>query len=144
MCSRTYTQTHSLSHTNTPHQWHSGNAQNWKTGGARFKPRSRLSTWPFGVFRRFLRNPPKYGLGSLRKTPHGGQSTYSPRSQKRATGLKPTTNHYFSLCSVYLAERLAHSALALLLRKSKRVRIPCCICRLRVLKSSTQFRFYVR
>ena len=27
-----------------PHQWHSGNAQNWKTGGARFKPRSRLST----------------------------------------------------------------------------------------------------
>ena len=27
-----------------PHQWLSGNAQNWKTGGARFKPRSRLST----------------------------------------------------------------------------------------------------
>ena len=27
-----------------PHQWHSGNAQNWKTGGARFKSRSRLST----------------------------------------------------------------------------------------------------
>ena len=27
-----------------PHQWHSGNTQNWKTGGARFKPRSRLST----------------------------------------------------------------------------------------------------
>ena len=26
-----------------PHQRHSGNAQNWKTGGARFKPRSRLS-----------------------------------------------------------------------------------------------------
>ena len=24
--------------TKWPHQWHSGNAQNWKTGGARFKP----------------------------------------------------------------------------------------------------------
>ena len=27
-----------------PHQWRSGNAQNWKTGDSRFKPRSRLST----------------------------------------------------------------------------------------------------
>ena len=27
-----------------PHQWHSGNAQNWKTGGDRFKLQSRLST----------------------------------------------------------------------------------------------------
>ena len=27
-----------------PHQWHSGNAQNWKMGGAMFKPRSHLST----------------------------------------------------------------------------------------------------
>ena len=27
-----------------PHQWRGSNAQNWKTGGARFKPRSRLST----------------------------------------------------------------------------------------------------
>ena len=51
-----------------PHQWHSGNAQNWKTGGAWFKPRSRLSTQPFGVFRGFLRNSLKYGLGSHRKT----------------------------------------------------------------------------
>ena len=41
--------------------------QNWKTGGARFKPWSRLSTKPFGVFRGFLRNSRKYGLGSLRK-----------------------------------------------------------------------------
>ena len=30
--------------TSTPNQWQSGNARNWKTGGARFKPRSRLST----------------------------------------------------------------------------------------------------
>ena len=36
-----------------PHQWHSGKAQNWKTRGAGFKPRSRLSTQPFGVFRGF-------------------------------------------------------------------------------------------
>ena len=33
-----------------PHQWLSGNAQNWKTGGAKFKPWSRLSTQAFGVF----------------------------------------------------------------------------------------------
>ena len=25
-----------------PHQWRRGSAQNWKTGGARFKPLSRL------------------------------------------------------------------------------------------------------
>ena len=54
------------------HQWLSGNAQNWKTGGARFKPRSSLSTQPFGVFRGFLRNSRKYGIGSLRKTPAEG------------------------------------------------------------------------
>ena len=55
-----------------PHQWHSGNAQNRKTGGARFKPLSRLSTYPFGVFRGFLQKSRKYGLGSLRKTPTEG------------------------------------------------------------------------
>ena len=27
-----------------PHRWRRGSAQNWKTGDARFKPRSRLST----------------------------------------------------------------------------------------------------
>ena len=27
-----------------PNQWQSGNARDWKTGGAIFKPRSRLST----------------------------------------------------------------------------------------------------
>ena len=50
-----------------PHQWHSGNAQNWKTGGAGFKLRSCLSTQPFGVFCSFLQNSRKYGLGSLGK-----------------------------------------------------------------------------
>ena len=47
---------------------------------------------PFGVFRGFLRNSRKYGLGSLTKTPHGGHSTYSPRSHKRTIGHKSTTN----------------------------------------------------
>ena len=46
--------------------------QSWKTGSARFYPRSRLSTQPFGVFRGFLRNSRKYGLGSFRKTPTEG------------------------------------------------------------------------
>ena len=62
--------------------------QNRKTGGFRFNPWSRLLTLPFGVFRSFLRNLCKYGLGSLRKTSHGGCSTYSPRSHKRTIGLK--------------------------------------------------------
>ena len=42
--------------------------KNWQMGGARFTPRSRLSTQPFEVFRNFLRISRKYGLGSLRKT----------------------------------------------------------------------------
>ena len=33
-----------MSEISGPHQWLRGNAQNWKTGGARFNPRSRLST----------------------------------------------------------------------------------------------------
>ena len=61
-----------------PQQWRSGSAQNWKTGGARFKPRSRLSTQPFGVSRGFLRNSHKYGLGSLRKTPTEGNPPIVP------------------------------------------------------------------
>ena len=36
--------------------------------------RSRLSTQPLGVFRGFLRNSFKYGLGSLRKIPTEGTS----------------------------------------------------------------------
>ena len=48
------------------------------------------------VFSGFLRNPRKYLLGSVRKTPpHGGHSTYSPRSHKRTIGQKPTTSQPF-------------------------------------------------
>ena len=82
----------------TPHQWRRGNAQNWKTGGARFKPRSPLSTEPFGDFRGFLRNSCKYGLGSLRKTPMEGTPSIglSPTS-----GLNPTikTKITLSICN---------------------------------------------
>ena len=46
--------------------------RNWKTRGDGFNSRSRLSTKPFGVFRGFLQNLHKYGLGSLRKTPMEG------------------------------------------------------------------------
>ena len=45
-----------------PQQGRNGNTQNWKTGSAKFKPWSRKSTYPFGVFRGFLRNMRKYGL----------------------------------------------------------------------------------
>ena len=34
----------------------------------------------------------KYGLGSLRKTPHRGHSTYRPRSLVRQSALTPPTN----------------------------------------------------
>ena len=61
-----------------PHQWRSGNAQSWKTGGTRFKPQSRLSTQPFGVFRGFLQNLRKCGLGSFRKIPMEGISPIVP------------------------------------------------------------------
>ena len=46
----------------------------------RFNTRSRLSAYPFGVFCGFLRNSSKCGIGSLRKTSHGGHSTYRARS----------------------------------------------------------------
>ena len=59
---------HSQSPVLMPHQWQKGNAQNWKIEGAMFKSRSSLLTKPFGVFRSFLRNSHKYGLGFLRKT----------------------------------------------------------------------------
>ena len=61
-------------------------------GKYQFHPRWRLSTLPFAVFRGFLRNLRKYGLGSLRKTPHGEHPTHRPRSPVRQTALHPTTN----------------------------------------------------
>ena len=80
------------------------NARNWKTGGARFKPRSRLSTKLFEVFPGFLRLTRKYGLGSLKKT-----STESippigpgPTSGQLALRLQPAnqlskvTKHWYS------------------------------------------------
>ena len=51
----------------------------------------RLSTKPFEVFRGFLRSWRKYGLGSLRKSPHGGHFTYRPTSLVRKLALKPIT-----------------------------------------------------
>ena len=45
-------------------------------------PRWDLSTLPFGIFRGFLRNSRKYGLGSIRKTPGG----HSPGSQNPTCG----------------------------------------------------------
>ena len=80
------------------YQWHSGNAQNWKTGGARFKPRPRLSTYPFGVFRGFLRNLCKYGQGSLRNTLHGYPHT--PPIGLGPSALKPRNSQPSLLLSV--------------------------------------------
>ena len=77
----------------SPHQRWCGSSQNWQTGGTKSKPRSRLSTKPFGVFGVFLRNSRKYGLGALRKTPHGGHPTYWPRSLVRQSAINPTTNN---------------------------------------------------
>ena len=51
--------------------------KNWQMGSARFNPRSRLLTQPFGVFRDFPQNSGKYGLGSLRKTPKDGIQSIS-------------------------------------------------------------------
>ena len=51
-------------------------AENWQSGSARFILRSRLSTQPFGVFRGFLRNTRKYGLGFIRKTPTEGTAPF--------------------------------------------------------------------
>ena len=53
-------------------------------------PRSRLLTYPLGVFRGFLRNW-KYRLGSLRKTPHGGHPIHRLRFPVRQSALNPTT-----------------------------------------------------
>ena len=75
-----------------PHQWRSGNAQNWNTGGARFNPQSRFLTYPFRVFHGFLRNLCKYGLGSLRKTPTEGTPNIvpDPTSRQLDSILQPT------------------------------------------------------
>ena len=75
------------------------NAQNWKMGDARFKPWSLLSTKPFRVFRGFLRNLLKYGLGSLKKTLHREHSSYNPRSHKRTIGLKTYNQQQINLSS---------------------------------------------
>ena len=74
-----------------PYQWRSGNTQNWKKGGTRFKPRVRLSTQPFGVFGGFLRNSHKYFLGSLRKTLTEGIPPTDPGPSRGQLALKPTT-----------------------------------------------------
>ena len=56
----------------------------------------------------FLRNSRKYGLGSLRKTPHGGHSTYRPRSLMRQSALTPTTNQpWFSHAWLHGAKKNA-------------------------------------
>ena len=66
---------------------------NWQTGGAWFKSRSRLSNQPFRVFRGFLRNSRKYGLGSLRKIPtEDNPPIVGPGSTSKKLPLQPTTN----------------------------------------------------
>ena len=67
-------------------------AQSCQTGGDRFKPRTFLSIQPFGVFLCFLRNPRKYKLGSLRKTPTEGTLPMGPghTSRELTLALKPT------------------------------------------------------
>ena len=44
----------------------------------------------------FFRNWRKYGLGSLRKTSHGGHATYRPRSHNQTVGFQPTTNPFLT------------------------------------------------
>ena len=85
--------------THSPHQWLSGNAQNWKIGGARFKSLSQLSTQPFGVFQGFLRNSHKNGLGSIRKTPTEVTSPLDrgPISWQLAFNLQPTNQSLLTI-----------------------------------------------
>ena len=56
-------------------------------------PLSCLTTKPFGVFRGFLRNLRKYGLWSLRKTPHSEHTPCRSRSYRWTIGLNSTTQH---------------------------------------------------
>ena len=82
-------------------------AQSRQTRGARFNPWSRLSMQPFGVFRGFLRNSRKYGLGSLRKTPTEGTSPTGPgpTSEQLALNLQPTNQptNYSAQVSLFLS-----------------------------------------
>ena len=64
--------------------------KNQQTGGARFIPRSRLSTYPFRVFSGFLRNSCKYELGSFRKTP---RKTFHPQAQVTRETIVLKTNN---------------------------------------------------
>ena len=64
--------------------------QNWLTEGARFNPRSHLSTQSCGVFHGFLRNSPKYGLGSLRKISTDYTPPVGPDPTNGQFALKPT------------------------------------------------------
>ena len=61
-----------------------------------FKPRSRLSTQPFGVFRGFLRNTHKYKLGSLRKTPPRRAFHQQAQVPSETIGLNTTNNNFLS------------------------------------------------
>ena len=67
-------------------------AQSWQKGGARFNLRSRLSTYQFSVSRGFLQNLRKYGLESLKNSPHGGHFSYRP------TLTLQSTKFYFLCC----------------------------------------------
>ena len=58
-------------------------------GATGFHPRTGLSTSPFGVFRDFLRNLRKYGLGSFRKT--RTENTPPTGPNPRCRQLNPTT-----------------------------------------------------
>ena len=91
----------------SPHQWRSGNAQNWKMRDAKFKLRSRLSTKSSGVFRGYLRNSSKYGLGSLRKTLTEGTPLVgsSPTSGQLAFNLQPT-NHLQCRTSLEICQKM--------------------------------------
>ena len=60
--------------------------------GAGFSSQSHVL---FRIFHTFLWNSHKYGLGSLRKTPHRRHSTYRPRSHKRTFGFKTYNQPWF-------------------------------------------------
>ena len=85
-----------------PNQWQSGNARNLKMGGARFKPQSRLSTQPFRVFRGFLRNSHKYGLGSLKKITKEGTPPTCPGPTAQPNQKLSTTSRRSRLNSLKL------------------------------------------
>ena len=68
---------------------------NWQTRSARFNPRSHLSIQLFGIFRGFLRNSCKNGLGSLRKTATQGTPPPGPPiSEQLALIQQPTVSKF--------------------------------------------------